>query len=440
MTVADKPDEGAPDADAPPASAIEPEYREGRARDRVPFVVGIGASAGGLEALRKLLPGLPRERAVYVIVQHQAKDHRSLLVDLLRAYTSMPVRALDDRKTPRPGELLIAPSGFDVVLEAGTLRLRKHAQRTSPRPSIDRFFGSIAVTHGERAIGIVLSGTGRDGAHGVRAIKAGGGFTIAQDPSTAKYDGMPRAALDTGCVDLRLAPEAIGEELGRLLGAPPSSEGDDADDPNTVMQLLELIRVHNDADFSGYKRSTILRRITRRMTLHKLPGLVDYVRFARARPDELDALTKDILISVTQFFRDRDAFEVLRQNIPNILARKRPGDSIRVWVPGCATGEEAYSIAILFALALGEDFGATQFMVFGTDIDGDAIAHARRGEYAEISLMHVEPEILDQFFVRSDHAFQVVKALRDNVDVATISYDPNARPTLMGNPGRRIDK
>lgn len=382
------------------------------------ILVGIGASAGGLEALRKLLPGLPVDAdLVYVIVQHLDPKHRSMLTKLLAPQTELSVQEVTDGQALEPRNIYITPSGYDVVIKGEQLYLRQSNNALGPKPSVDMFFTSMAEELGERAVGLIMSGTGSDGAHGMRAIKGGGGITMVQDPTTAKYNGMPQAALDTGNVDLVLAPENIGPELVALLRSPlmAPQKRPVVTEPDAMERLLSLIRGQNGADFTGYKSNTIDRRVARRIALHKLSDVREYLAFTEKHPEELDSLAKDILISVTSFFRDDDAFQALARIIPVLLEGKQPGDNIRVWVPGCATGEEAYSISLLFAKELGENFESYNLNIFGTDIDAEAIVQARRGLYPEASLVNIPPALVERYFRRHDNFYQVSKSLREHI-------------------------
>ena len=396
-------------------------------------MVGIGASAGGLEALRQLLPTLPAtDNLVYVVVQHLDPKHESILTSLLEASSQMPVSQVFDGAALTPGQILITPSGQDVVLQGRVLKLLPPSG-VGPKPSVDLFLKSIAEALGEHAAGIIISGTGSDGAHGIRAIKGVGGITLAQNPDSAKYDGMPRSSINTGCVDLVLDVEEMGAELLRLVTTPVLSRVV-ATEPDAMSRLLRLVQERNGADFSGYKTATLDRRLARRLTLHRLTNIEGYVAYVQEHPAELDALTKDLLICVTSFFRDEEAFEALDAVIRKVAEDKGEGASIRVWVPGCATGEEAYSIALLFARALGDRFESTNLCVFGTDIDPDAIAHARRGLYPEASLVNVDQDLVQRFFRRKEGGFQAVKSLRERLTFAkqdVIQNPPFSRLDLI---------
>ena len=380
-------------------------------------VVGIGASAGGLEALSQMLPSLPVDQNIaYVIAQHLDPKHRSIMPSLLNRHTTMEVVEIKTQHPIESNKIYIAPSARDVTLKGGVLRLSKPTSTVGPKPSVNLFFITLAEDLGERAVGVILSGTGTDGAHGIRAIKAEGGITIVQEPETAKYDGMPKAALDTGHVDLVLPPEKIGPELESVLNSAPQARQKAAgpEPPADAFgHILHLLLARTGCDFTAYKPTTIQRRIARRMAIHKLLNVEDYVSLLERSPDEVDALYKDILISVTSFFRDVEAFTALREELPHILDSKNPGESIRIWIPGCATGEEVYSIAILISEFLGERLDSYNVQIFGTDVDLEAIEKARRGIYPETSLVNLESHLVKKYFRREDNVFQVIKTLRE---------------------------
>jgi two-component system CheB/CheR fusion protein len=393
------------------------------------IVVGIGASAGGLEALRELLPNLPtRSNMAYVIAQHLDPKQRSMLTSLLSRYTPLEVTEIQDKQEVEANKVYITPPGKDVTIAHGRLHLSAPASAIGSKPSIDRFFASLAEDKGDKAVGIILSGTGSDGAHGMRAIKAECGVTIVQDEATAKYHGTTRAAMETGLIDLVLPPDRIGPELVELLKYPPvvpvvAPEEEPAD---SLQIIFHLLLEHTGCDFSDYKLSTIRRRIERRMAVHKLTELVDYVHYLEQSAAEGELLFKDILLSVTSFFRDPEAFQSLRDALARIIETKQPGDDIRIWVPGCATGEEAYSIAILLAEELGDRINSFNVQIFGTDIDVDAITGARRGVYPEAVVVDVDKTILDRYFTRENSTFQVTKSIREVVIFARqdLTRDP----------------
>ncbi|MCM8625699.1 EAL domain-containing protein [Accumulibacter sp.] len=386
--------------------------------DERPFIVGIGASAGGLEALSLLLPSLPKNLGLsYVVVQHLSPTYRSMMSQLLGRETTMPVRDIEDGMLPEPNTVYITPPNRNLTLLDGHFRLVEPARESMPKPSVNRFFASLAEDVGESTIGIILSGTGSDGAAGIHAIKAAGGFTFSQDPDTAKYSGMPQSAIDTGSVDWILPPENMGAEISLIVlnrGLIPVAT-QAASAPATLKTLLGKVRARTKVDFSQYKEPTLWRRIERRMAANHVSTLQDYLQVVDATPVELDKLCKDILISVTAFFRDTDAFARLDKVIGEIVATKQPGDDIRVWVAGCATGEEAYSLAILFAERLGAAFDQYRLQIFATDIDLDAMALARRGVFAPSSVAHMDRNRIRAHFTLHGDRYEINKNLRDAV-------------------------
>lgn len=382
------------------------------------FVVGIGASAGGLEAVGELIRSVPVDGMAFIVVQHLAPDHESVLPQLLARNSPLPVVAAADGMTLEPSRVYVIPPNADLAIMHGVIRIMAPSTAHGPRLPVDYLFRSLAEDQGDSAIGIVLSGTGTDGTLGIKAIKAAGGFTFVQDPSTAKYDGMPRSALASGAADYRLSPRQIGEELGRIASRPKvRAVGRTLEPPRVQDQLgklFVLIRSEFGNDLTNYKHSTIDRRIERRMMLHKLGSLEDYVRFVQENREELGALYKDMLIAVTSFFRDGDVFEALKKSVfPHICEHTEPNQPIRVWVPGCATGEEAYSIAIClleFCEAKARD---ERIQIFGTDVDEDSIQHARRGIYPANIELDVSADRLNRFFVKKDDEYQVSRRVRD---------------------------
>ena len=393
------------------------------------IVVGIGASAGGLEAFKYVLPGLPVDaNMAFVIVQHLDPKHRSMMASLLDRHTEMAVLEIADGQLLEANTVYITPPGCDVKIVGKTLHLSEPTSAIGPRPSIDYFLTSLAESRADRAVGIILSGTGSDGAHGIRAIKAGGGITIVQSESTARYNGMPHAAIETGHVDLIVDPNEIGKELEVAVKYPKlvPTVPPEADAPKDIDNILQMIATRTGANLTEYKLSTINRRVGRRMALHKILSLPDYLRYVRNVPTELDLLLKDILISVTGFFRDPEAFQSLKRVLVQSLKTKTSGDNIRIWVPGCATGEEAYSIAILLHQQLGNDANRYNIQIFGTDLDQDAIIRARKGIYPTSTVVDVDPQLLEKYFTSADNTVQVIKSIREMIVFAKqdLTQDP----------------
>ncbi len=387
-------------------------------------VVGIGASAGGLSAFETFFSGMPSGHAMnmaFVLVQHLAPDHKSMLSELIRRITSMTVLEVEDGMEVRRNCAYIIPPGRDMALLGGTLQLLEPAAPRGQRMPIDFFFRSLAQDRRERAIGIVLSGTGTDGTMGVRAIKGAGGMVMVQDPATTEYDGMPRSALATGLVDYKLAPRQMASHLlsyvNRALARPPAPRTSrPVKTESALNKIFVLIRTHIGHDFSQYKPSTIHRRIERRMAVHQIETLDQYIRFIQETPDEVKALFRDLLIGVTNFFRDPDAFKALEEKvIPRLFTGKPANHYIRIWIPGCATGEEAYSLAILLAEHQESLKRNYRFQIFATDIDSRSIAIARNGLYPVSIAADLSAERLARYFTAEPDglAFRIHKSIRD---------------------------
>ena len=367
-------------------------------RGQGPVLVGIAASAGGLEACMTLLRALPNAcGGSFVLAQHMASDHQSLLPELLSREMPLAVRELSGPTVPQTGCLYLPPPGWDVVLEAGRIQpVAPQAPGTAPKPSADRLFQSLAAGRGEDCIGIVLSGTGTDGTYGLLAIREAGGLTLAQDPASARYGAMPQSAIRSGGVDLVLDPAQIGAHLATLLRRPLAEMVVDLDraEGGLGARLFALLQARQGVDFRGYKDSTLIRRLQRRMVARDVADLGAYVALCQTDAAELDALFRDLLISVTRFFRDPEAFAALAEQLEARVAQAtRPGAPLRLWVPGCATGEEAWSLAILAAEALGglHQLDRARLQVFATDIDDRALDLARQASYPASALAQIPP-------------------------------------------------
>ncbi|NNK77451.1 MAG: PAS domain S-box protein, partial [Litoreibacter sp.] len=358
------------------------------AGDTSPIIIGIGSSAGGLEALRALASRLPSNiGCAYVVVQHMSPQHKSLMTSLIDRETALSVVDVEDGVAPQPDTIYVTPPRHDVMFRAGRLRLMPAStDAAKPKPSVDRFLLSLAEEIDERAVAVILSGTGSDGAYGVQAIREAGGITIAQDDESAKYDGMPNAAVRTGCVDLVLKPDQIATHLRKILQSAGNLEAfqEDSGAASSLAGLLQIVLARTRVDFREYKTTTVQRRVERRMTAMGCASSADYVTLCRNSPREIDALFKDLLISVTRFFRDKTEFEGFAAALRALVAQK-PQGPLRIWVAGCATGEEVYSIAILLAEAMGgpDALAASNTQIFATDIDRNALDVARRGEYSQ---------------------------------------------------------
>ena len=419
-----------------PAAAHQPE----------PFpIVGIGASAGGLEAFLQLLKHLPTQTGMgFVLVQHLDPTHDSALPQLLAPATAMPVAEVADGMRVEPDHVYVIPPDKTLTITAGVLRLVPRAAGPAPPHSIDTFLESLAHDRRERAIGVILSGTATDGTVGLEAIKSEGGITFAQDAS-AKYDSMPLSAVAAGCVDFELSAEAIAQELVRIAAHPSvagrtagsaaesgatrgtRSDGQpSADDAGDYKRILLLVRNHSRADFSLYKPATIRRRITRRMVLKRFRTLAAYGNFLRGNPRELAALYSDLLIGVTSFFRNPEAFELLKRKVFIPLLAQPDDTLVRIWVLGCSTGQEAYSIAMAFAEAGGSKPRARKLQIFATDLNEATLDKARAGLYAKNLMQNVSPERLARFFVPEPAGYRVRKELRETVVFArhNVLQDP----------------
>jgi two-component system CheB/CheR fusion protein len=386
-------------------------------------IVGIGASAGGLAAFEAFFSAMPAgvaTGAAFVLVQHLAPDHKSILADLVRRYTRMQVFEVTDGMTVRPDCAYIIPPNHDMAFLNGSLQLLEPSAPRGLRLPIDFFFRSLAADQHERAICIVLSGTGSDGTLGVRAVKGEGGMVMAQDPASTEYDGMPRSAIATGLVDYVLPPAELPAQLLAYLAhafgpAPRPAAPATARDEEALKKVFVLLRAQVGHDFSHYKRSTITRRVQRRMAVHQIERLDEYVRFLRQTPAEAEALFRDLLIGVTSFFRDPEAFAALEQQaIPRLFAGTPADGPIRAWVPGCSTGEEAYSVAILLEERMEALQQTFRLQVFATDVDHRAIEQARAGVYPPSIASDVAPERLARFFSpEPGGAYRVHKHIRD---------------------------
>ena len=382
-------------------------------------VVGIGASAGGLEALERLFTGMPADTGLaFVVVQHLSPDHKSLMVELLSKHTTMRVKRVEDEMAVEPDTVYLLPPKKNVVIQGDRLKLADRPPGHAVPLPVDIFFSSLAEARGDAAAAVVLSGTGSDGMRGVRDIKAAGGLVLVQDEATAKFDGMPRAAISTGLVDAILPPEEMPARLIQLTHHARVARLDPADDAvaDAYPRILEHLRRQTGVDFTHYKASSILRRIERRMGVIGAASLVDYARLLGESPREITTLYKDLLIGVTRFFRDPEAFEVLRTRVvPGILESTRWDQQIRVWVAGCSTGEEAYSIGMLFLEGMESSGRRLPLKIFATDIDREALEFASAGLYPESIAVDVGPERLSRYFVKRGEGYAVGRELRSLV-------------------------
>lgn len=403
-------------------------------------IVGIGASAGGLDAYKSLLDALPADTgAAFILIQHLDPHHPSMMADLLGRHTTMTVVQAENDMALEPDTVYVIPPGKFLRLADHGLFLDEPVKERGIRMSIDHFFRSLAEGRGEKAIGIVLSGTGTDGTLGIREIKAAGGMVMVQKPEEADHDGMPRSAIATGTVDFALPVADMPERIVQFIRHPyldrsstaPTSEAA----PVAFQEVLRLLRIHTDYDFRSYKTGTIDRRIQRRMGLGQFKELSDYVSHLRDKPEEVHHLFRDLLIGVTRFFREPEAWEVLADRVigPMLDAKPRT-EPIRAWVPGCASGEEAYTLAMVLYDRIDRRRGKNPVQIFATDLNDRAIAAARSGQYSSAAAADVPPEMLHKFFSEAGTAIMVNKRLRETVVFATqnvISDPPFSKLDLI---------
>jgi len=396
-----------------------------------PFIiVGIGASAGGLEALQEFVKLLPKKSGcAFILAQHLSPTYKSMMVDLLSRQTTKKIVEVQHGSLIEPEILYITPPNHDVTVQNGKLYLKPPLSQIGPKPSIDIFFESLARDQKENSVAIILSGTGSDGSHGVRAIKAEGGITIAQEPESAKYDGMVISAINTGNIDFVLPVEQIVEEIHNIT---KYSHGDKKLDNNYEQKtnvfdnIFSFLKEKKGVDFKDYKISTIRRRLARRMAALKIIAISDYITYLKTNKDEVNALYQDILIGVTYFFRDTEAFESLRNSVTSMLENNKEKQTIRIWIPGCSTGEEAYTIGILLHQTLGLRLIDYKIQIFATDIDDESLEMARKGRYPEASFQEIDNSILKKYFVRQGQHYHVIKTIRDMVIFShhNINQDP----------------
>jgi two-component system, chemotaxis family, CheB/CheR fusion protein len=379
-------------------------------------IVGVGASAGGLEAFTQLLQALPADTGMaFVLVQHLAPSHRSALSEILARVTTMPVMEVQDEPNVEPNHVYVIPPDRSMIIAGGKLQLLPRASHGAHHP-IDQFFRTLAEEQRHQAIGVVLSGTATDGTIGLGAIKAEGGITFAQD-ATAQHEGMPHSAIASGCVDFVLSPDKIASEINRIARHPyavPERADGQVDDKENLSQVLQLLRHATGVDFSGYKFNTLYRRVMRRMVFQRISELAVYVRYLRQTPAEVDALYQDILISVTSFFRDKDSFEALKSQVfPRLLKGRSHNEPVRIWTLGCSTGQEAYSLAMAFTEAAEAAGSSATLQLFASDLNAAGIDTARAGVYPKDIAQDVSPERLRRFFSEVDGHYRISRAIRD---------------------------
>ena len=398
-----------------------------KGNDSAPFaVVAVGASAGGLEAFSQLLRAIPNNTGMaFVFIQHLDPKHHSMLSELLAKTSDMPVLEARNGASIKADHVYVIPPNVNMGMKGRQLQLTPRAAAPTLHTPVDFFMQSLAENREHRSVGVVLSGTASDGTRGLAAIKAEGGITFAQDEETAKYSGMPHSAAASGCVDFVLPPEKIGQELARISGHPYLNDYREepagrthATKPKrpepTFDRIFTLLRNAGGINFSLYKSGTVQRRTLRRMAIHKIDDVREYANFLEKHTKEVDELCQDLLIPVTSFFRDLEAFESLKSKVfPAILKDKSSKGSIRIWAPGCSTGEETYSLAITLLEFLGDRVSTFQIQLFGTDANERGIEKARTGIYPERVAQEVSPERLRRFFTKVEEGYRVSKTVRD---------------------------
>lgn len=414
-----------PPDNSPKTNTSEPMNLEHLAKTDAPFpVVGIAASAGGLEAFTDLIRHLPTDTGMaFVLIQHLSPDYESLLSEILSRFTEMPVSQVQDQMVVEPNQIYVIPPNAQMTLVDGIFNLAPRQKIQGHYAPGDVFFGSLAVDRGNKAIAVVLSGMDGDGSQGVKAVKEAGGVTFAQCEATARFDRMPNTAVATGSVDFVLPPQTIATELTKLSRSPYLHRSEaieiqivqESPQPGDALEtILALLRTTTGIDFTLYKPTTIARRMQRRMLLYKFESLKDYAQYLQKHPAEVQALYEEILIHVTSFFRDPETFEQLKtQVLPTLSQNKMASTSIRIWVAGCSTGEEVYSIAICLLEFFSDRATMPPIQIFATDISEAALNKARAGFYLKNQLGGVSPARLNRFFVPISGGYQISSNLRE---------------------------
>jgi two-component system, chemotaxis family, CheB/CheR fusion protein len=383
-------------------------------------VVGVGASAGGLDAYKRLVKSIPENSgAAYILVQHLEPSHESMLVDILQKITLIPIQEITNNIRVEPNHIYVIPSNRLLTANDGRLELSPRGPKSEKNMPIDLFFTSLSEVHQSHAIGVVFSGTATDGTLGLKAIKDHGGFTFAQEPQSAAFPGMPQSAIDAEVVDFILTPEEIPLQLVNLSATFKNGLAGHKEDANSVReeafrQLIALLKVRKGIDFTYYKQTTIRRRIIRRMGLNKIEDVAGYLAFFRENIVEQDLLYQDLLIPVTEFFRDPKTFEVLCESVfPELIKGKDDTIPVRIWIPGCSTGEEPYSIAIGLSQYLGEKVADYKIQIFATDISEKSVSKARTGIYSKRDMGGLTTEQVEKYFTKVNGSYQVIRSIRD---------------------------
>jgi len=385
-------------------------------------IIAIGASAGGLEALERFFDHVPPASGLaFVVVQHLSSDHKSMMAELLSRHTTMPVLTAHDGAEPVADSVWLIPPGADLLIEEGRLRLHDRPAKPALHLPIDTFLESLAKERGERSMAVILSGTGSDGSRGLRSIKEAGGYVVVQAPSSARFDGMPSSAVATGLADLVLAPEEMPDQLVRLAGGglpevPAPTRRTSSGTADTYRLIFDLLRSQAGVDFGKYKSTTVVRRVMRRMAICRFDDLSRYCAHLAESAAEREALFNELLIGVTRFFRDGDLFDLLRERVVRpLVARADRDHGLRVWVPACSSGEEAYTLAMLFHEEMEEQQRLVDVKIFASDIDRRALDVAARGRYSDSVAADLTPARVSRFFEATDGALQVVPSIRSMV-------------------------
>ncbi len=392
-------------------------------RKRPMYIVGMGGSAGALEAFEQFFTHMPADSGLaFVLVPHLDPTHKGMMPELLGRCTSMNVVQVEDGMPVRPNQIHIIPPNKDMTILNGVLRLQEPISPRGVRAPIDLFLRHLAEDQEDRSIAVIMSGMGTDGTLGVKAVKEHLGLALVQDARSAKYDSMPKSALGTGLVDYVAPAQDLPQKLMGYVRhsakIPPDVAVHERTVTSSLLRIFTLLRTHTGHDFSFYKKNTLYRRIERRMNIHQISNIGRYVRFLQENPHELDLLFKELLIGVTNFFRDPEAFKALKEDaLPAVLKNKGKHSTFRAWIPGCSTGEEAYSVAIAIVECLDQlkMLGNVKVQIFATDIDKEAVDRARQGLYLPTIATDVSPERLQRFFTKDEYGYRVAKTIREMV-------------------------
>jgi two-component system CheB/CheR fusion protein len=384
------------------------------------YYVAIGASAGGLEAIETFFTHMPvNSNLTFIVIQHLSPDYKSLMVELLSKKTKIPVHRIENNMLALPNHIYLIPPKSNLTIFHGKLILSEQVHSKVINLPIDIFMRSLAEDQGDKAIGIILSGTGSDGMRGVRAIKEFGGMVMVQEENSAKFNGMPRSAISTGLADFILPPEEMPSQLVSYVKHPYMSKGERSTtlltDEDNLTRIYAVLREHSKIDFTFYKPTTVIRRIERRMSVNHIDELSDYVVYLQSYPTEANALFRELLIGVTRFFRDGEAFDALRDHVLPEVLKNHESEPIRFWVAGCSTGEEAYSLAILTQEYLKKNNLRINVKIFATDVDRDALHYAAAGIYPESITADIDPNLLTKYFQKKDESFQIIRQIREMV-------------------------